>query len=50
MTKRIAFDCDPRHDDTLALTMAVAPPKIDVLAVITSAGNQTPDKTLDSVM
>ena len=50
MTKKIILDCDPGHDDALALTMAVASPKIDVLAVTTSAGNQTPDKTLNNAM
>lgn len=42
MGKKIILDCDPGHDDALALTMAVASPKIDLLAVTTSAGNQTP--------
>lgn len=50
MTKKIILDCDPGHDDALALTIAVASPKIDVLAVTTSAGNQTPDKTLNNAM
>lgn len=50
MAKKIILDCDPGHDDALALTMAVASPKIDVLAVTTSAGNQTPDKTLNNAM
>lgn len=50
MTKKIILDCDPGHDDALALTMAVASPNIDVLAVTTSAGNQTPDKTLNNAM
>ena len=50
MTKKIILDCDPGHDDALALTMAVASPKIDVLAVTTSAGNQTPDRTLNNAM
>lgn len=30
--------------------MAVASPKLDLLAVTTSAGNQTPDKTLNNAM
>lgn len=50
MAKKIILDCDPGHDDALALTMAVASPKIDLLAVTTSAGNQTPDKTLNNAM
>lgn len=50
MTKKIILDCDPGHDDALALTLAVASPKIELLAVTTSAGNQTPDKTLNNAM
>ena len=50
MGKKIILDCDPGHDDALALTMAVASPKLDLLAVTTSAGNQTPDKTLNNAM
>lgn len=50
MAKKIILDCDPGHDDALALTLAVASPKIDLLAVTTSAGNQTPDKTLNNAM
>ncbi|MGX5376779.1 pyrimidine-specific ribonucleoside hydrolase RihA [Ligilactobacillus sp. LYQ135] len=51
MTKeKIILDCDPGHDDALALAMAVASEQIDLLAVTTSAGNQTPDKTLNNAM
>ncbi len=48
--EKIILDCDPGHDDALALTMAVASPEIDLLAVTTSAGNQTPDKTLHNAL
>ncbi|AUJ30680.1 MAG: pyrimidine-specific ribonucleoside hydrolase RihA [Liquorilactobacillus hordei] len=48
--KKIIIDCDPGHDDALALIMAVAAPELDILAVTTSAGNQTPDKTLNNAM
>ncbi|WP_294544344.1 pyrimidine-specific ribonucleoside hydrolase RihA [uncultured Limosilactobacillus sp.] len=50
MTKKIILDCDPGHDDALAMMLAVASPKIELLAVTTSAGNQTPDKTLNNAM
>lgn len=50
MVKKIILDCDPGHDDALAMTLAVAAPQIDLLAVTTSAGNQTPDKTLNNAM
>ena len=47
-TERIPIicDCDPGHDDAISLILALANPQLEVLAVTTSAGNQTPDKTL----
>ena len=48
--EKIILDCDPGHDDALALTMAVASEQIELLGVTTSAGNQTPDKTLNNVL
>lgn len=47
---KIILDCDPGHDDALALTMAAASNRIELLAVTTSAGNQTPDKTLNNAL
>ncbi|GAK48482.1 ribonucleoside hydrolase [Secundilactobacillus oryzae JCM 18671] len=49
MTK-IILDCDPGHDDALAMMMAIASPKIELAAVTSSAGNQTPEKTLNNAM
>ncbi|MGL5264715.1 MAG: pyrimidine-specific ribonucleoside hydrolase RihA, partial [Plesiomonas shigelloides] len=43
-------DCDPGHDDAIALILSLASPKLNVLAVTTSAGNQTPDKTLRNAL
>lgn len=43
--KKVILDCDPGHDDAMALLMALASDKIDLLAVTTSAGNQKPEKT-----
>ena len=46
MTKRnIILDCDPGHDDAIALLLSCYSEKINLLAVTTSAGNQTIDKT-----
>ncbi|MBA3349745.1 MAG: nucleoside hydrolase [Actinobacteria bacterium] len=45
MARKIILDCDPGHDDALALLLAHAHPAIDLLAVTTVAGNQTLDKT-----
>ncbi|MEW2374307.1 nucleoside hydrolase [Streptomyces sp. NPDC048387] len=41
----IVIDCDPGHDDALAIMLAAADPAVDLLAVTTVAGNQTVDKT-----
>ena len=40
----VVLDCDPGHDDAMALLLAVADPALDLLAVTTVAGNQTVDK------
>lgn len=39
--RKIILDCDPGHDDALALLLANANPNIKLLAVTTVAGNQT---------
>ncbi|GIF75117.1 pyrimidine-specific ribonucleoside hydrolase RihA [Asanoa siamensis] len=39
------IDCDPGHDDALALLLAVGDPRLRVRGVTTVAGNQTLDKT-----
>lgn len=45
MTTPVMIDCDPGHDDAIALLLAVASPELDVLGVTTVAGNTTLDKT-----
>ncbi|PIW62091.1 pyrimidine-specific ribonucleoside hydrolase RihA [Shewanella sp. CG12_big_fil_rev_8_21_14_0_65_47_15] len=50
MTRPIILDCDPGHDDAIALILALAHPELMPLAVTTSAGNQTPDKTLNNAL
>ncbi len=42
--KKIILDCDPGHDDAIALLLAWGNPQIDLLAVTTVVGNQTLDK------
>jgi purine nucleosidase/pyrimidine-specific ribonucleoside hydrolase len=44
MTTSLILDCDPGHDDALAILLAVADPAVELLAVTTVAGNQTVDK------
>jgi purine nucleosidase len=41
----VIVDCDPGHDDALALLLAVGDPRLRLLGVTTVAGNQTLDKT-----
>lgn len=44
MPRKIILDCDPGHDDVIALFLAYGNPDIDLLAVTTVVGNQTLDK------
>jgi len=41
----IILDCDPGHDDAIALLLALASPELEVVGVTTVSGNQTVDKT-----
>ena len=45
MTTPILIDCDPGHDDAIAILLALASPEVELLAVTTVAGNQTLEKT-----
>jgi pyrimidine-specific ribonucleoside hydrolase len=50
MALPIILDCDPGHDDAIAIVLALASPELDVKAITSSAGNQTPEKTLRNVL
>ncbi|AIJ07207.1 MULTISPECIES: pyrimidine-specific ribonucleoside hydrolase RihA [Edwardsiella] len=50
MALPLIIDCDPGHDDAIALILALASPELEVRAVTTSAGNQTPEKTLRNAL
>jgi inosine-uridine nucleoside N-ribohydrolase len=41
----VLIDCDPGHDDAIALLLALASPEVEVLGVTTVSGNQTLEKT-----
>ena len=41
----ILLDCDPGHDDAIALLLALASPELELRGVTTVAGNQTLEKT-----
>ncbi len=45
MTTPIVIDCDPGHDDAIAILLALASPELELVGVTTVAGNQTLDKT-----
>jgi len=44
MAKKIILDCDPGHDDAIALLLAYGNPEIELVAVTTVHGNQTIEK------
>jgi inosine-uridine nucleoside N-ribohydrolase len=41
----VILDCDPGHDDAIALLLALASPELQLLGVTTVSGNQTLEKT-----
>ena len=43
--QKIILDCDPGHDDAVAIMLAVSNPNIELLGITVSAGNQTVEKT-----
>jgi inosine-uridine nucleoside N-ribohydrolase len=45
VTTPIVIDCDPGHDDAMAILLALASSEVDLVGVTTVAGNQTLDKT-----
>jgi inosine-uridine nucleoside N-ribohydrolase len=45
VTVPVLIDCDPGHDDAIALLLALASPEVELLGVTTVAGNQTLEKT-----
>lgn len=44
MATKIILDCDPGHDDAIAMLLAHGNPEIDLVAVTTVHGNQTIEK------
>lgn len=44
----VILDCDPGHDDALAMLLAYASPAVDLRAITTVAGNQTLAKVTDN--
>ena len=42
--RKIIIDCDPGHDDAVAIMLAARNPKLELLGITTVNGNQTLDK------
>ena len=49
-TRKIIMDCDPGHDDAIAIILAAAQPKLDILAITTVSGNAEIEKTTDNAL
>jgi inosine-uridine nucleoside N-ribohydrolase len=47
---KIILDCDPGHDDAIAILLAGHHPEIDLLAITTVSGNQSVDKTTHNAL
>lgn len=47
---KIILDCDPGHDDAIAILLAAASPALDLRLVTVVAGNQTLERTLRNAL
>ncbi|GAC1661263.1 MAG: nucleoside hydrolase [Ktedonobacteraceae bacterium] len=50
MRQKIILDCDPGHDDAIALLLAAHHPALELLAITTVAGNQSVEKTTPNAL
>ena len=50
MATPVLIDCDPGHDDAVALLLALASPELELVGVTTTHGNQTLEKTTANVL
>ena len=46
----IIIDCDPGHDDAIAILLALASPEVELLGITTVHGNQTLEKTTENAL
>ncbi|HWH06815.1 MAG TPA: nucleoside hydrolase, partial [Gaiellaceae bacterium] len=47
---KLVLDCDPGHDDAIALLLALASPEVELIGVTTVHGNQTLEKTTENAL
>jgi purine nucleosidase/pyrimidine-specific ribonucleoside hydrolase len=50
MPTRIILDCDPGHDDAVAILMALASPQLEVVGITTVGGNATIEHTTENAL
>ena len=43
--QKLIYDCDPGHDDAVALMLAANSPELELLGVTAASGNQTLENT-----
>lgn len=48
--RKIILDCDPGHDDAIAIILAAARPELEILGITTVSGNAEIDKTTDNAL
>jgi len=48
--RKIILDCDPGHDDAIAIMLALASPELQVLGISTTYGNVALDKTTHNAL
>ncbi len=48
--KKVLLDCDPGHDDMIAIMLAATREEIELIGITTVAGNQTGDKTFENAL
>ena len=50
MTKKIILDCDPGHDDAVAIMLAASSKEIDILGITCVGGNSGLNNTVNNAL